>query len=97
MKKRGSGDNSINPEFLRTTVERIVELSDEIDGLKGDIKTFLDEAKERGMKPAVIRRLVKELREDSVKRAEREAELEAYRAALGPLSDTPLGKAGAPR
>lgn len=97
-KQRASvGHNSIDPELLKQTVRQVYDLLDQRDGIDEDIKAYLTSAKEAGMKPRVIRALVKELREDADRRAEREAELESYRAALGPFADTDLGKAGHPR
>lgn len=99
MSKRRAtvGHNSIDPALLKATVGHIMGLLDQRDGIDLDIKAYMTSAKEAGMKPAAIRRLVKELREDKSKRAEREAELEAYRAALGDFAATDLGRAGAPR
>lgn len=97
-KQRASvGHNSIDAVLLEKTVRSISSLLDQRDEIDEDIKAYLTSAKEAGMKPRVIRALIKEMREDADKRAEREAELLAYKMALGPYADLPLGKAGAPK
>ena len=95
--RAGVGHNSIDAALLEKTVRSISSLLDQRDEIDEDINAFLTSAAEAGMKKRVIRALVKELREDKNKRAEREAELLAYKMALGPYADLPLGKAAQPK
>ena len=68
---------------LRLLIERIERLEEEKKGISGDIKDVYAEGKAVGYDPKMMR-LLKKLRamkpED---RAEQEALLEAYKAALG--------------
>lgn len=90
------GHNSINTDTakrLLSIIERIERLEEERKALAEDVKDIYREAKSAGYDVPTIRLLIKRRAEDAAKRAEREALLEAYLAALGPLSDTPLGNA----
>lgn len=93
------GHNSINTDTakrLLSIIERIERLEEEKKALGEDVKDIFKEAKSAGYDVPTIRLLIKRRAEDAAKRAERaerEALLEAYLSALGPLSDTPLGNA----
>lgn len=87
------GHNSIAADRLKSLVERIERLEEEKKALGDDIKDIYREAKSAGYDVPTIRLLIKRRAEDEAKREEREALLEAYMAALGQLSDTPLGRA----
>ena len=78
---------------LLSIVERFERLASEIADLRTDQKEIMSEAKSAGYDPKIIRALIRERAEDEDKRAEREALLETYRAALGSLADLPLGAA----
>lgn len=90
------GHNSINQataQRLLSIIERIERLEEEKKALQADIKDVYTEAKSAGFDAPTIRLIIKRRAEDEAKRQEREALLEAYLAALGPLGDTPLGNA----
>ena len=78
---------------LLSIIERFERLASEIADLRTDQKEIMSEAKSAGYDPKIIRALIKERAEDENKRAEREALLETYRAALGGIADLPLGVA----
>jgi uncharacterized protein (UPF0335 family) len=78
-------------------VERIERLAEEKDGIASDISDLFKEAKGNGYDVPALRALIKLRKEDANKRAERETILETYMAALGMLSDLPLGKAAMER
>ena len=82
---------------LKAIVERIERLAEEKDGIASDIKDIYAEAKGNGYDVPALRAIIKLRKEDANKRAERETILETYMAALGMLSDLPLGKAAMER
>lgn len=85
---------------LKSIIERIVRLEEDKKAIADDIKDVYAEAKGNGFDIAALRVLVKEQMEDAAKRSKREtleSILEAYRAALGPLADSPLGQAALER
>lgn len=90
------GHNSVNTDTaqrLLSIIERIERLEEERKALGEDVKDIYKEAKSAGFDAPTIRLLIKHRAEDAAKRQEREALLQAYLAALGQLSDTPLGNA----
>ena len=91
------GHNSIAGEQLRSIIERVERMEAEKADIARDIKEIYIEAKSNGYDPKIIRAVVKLRAEDAAKRQEREALLETYMAALGMLSDTPLGQAAVRR
>ena len=54
-------------------------------------------AKADGFSTGALRELIKRLEMDADELALREHQIEAYRTALGPLDDTPLGQAAMTR
>jgi uncharacterized protein (UPF0335 family) len=82
---------------LKSIVERIERLAEEKDGIASDIRDVYAEAKGNGYDVPALRAIIKLRKEDANKRAERETILETYMAALGMLSDLPLGKAAMER
>jgi uncharacterized protein (UPF0335 family) len=82
---------------LKAIVERIERLAEDKQEIADDIRDVYAEAKGNGYDVAALRALIKLRKEDANKRAERETILETYMAALGMLSDTPLGKAAMER
>lgn len=82
---------------LQAIVERIEKLEDERSILAEDIKDIYLEAKSSGYDPKVIKKLVALRKKDPSKLAEEEALLDTYKAALGMLADTPLGRAAMER
>ncbi|BAK66868.1 conserved hypothetical protein [Sphingobium sp. SYK-6] len=68
---------------LRLLIERIERLEEEKKGIGDDIRDVYAEAKGTGYNPKIMREVIKLRRMDPDARSEREAELEAYMAALG--------------
>ena len=90
------GHNSVNTDTakrLLSIIQRVERLEEERKALGEDVKDIFKEAKSAGYDVPTIRLLIKRRAEDAAKREEREALLETYLAALGQLSDTPLGNA----
>lgn len=82
---------------LQAIVERIEKLEDDRSILAEDIKDIYLEAKSSGYDPKIIKKLVALRKKDPSKLAEEEALLDTYKAALGMLADTPLGRAAMER
>lgn len=82
---------------LEYIVERHAQLAKEIKGLKFEQKELEDSAPEQcGVSAKTVKQLSKESNWSDVEREkqrQREEELDAARAALGMLADTPLGEA----
>ena len=93
----GAGHNSLAPERLASLVQRIERLEEEKKALSDDIKDIFAEAKSAGFDTKVLRALIRERRTDESERAEHEALLDTYRAALAGLVGTPLGEAALAR
>jgi uncharacterized protein (UPF0335 family) len=82
---------------LLSFIQRIEKLEDEKSALSLDIKEIYSEAKSTGFDPKIIRKVISIRAKDAAKVAEEEALLDTYKAALGMLSDTPLGRAAIER
>ena len=82
---------------LQQIISRIEKLEDEKSAISLDIKEVYGEAKSMGFDPKIIRKVVSNRAKDAAKRAEEEALLDTYMAALGMLADTPLGQAAIQR
>lgn len=78
---------------LASIVSRIERLEAERKALADDVKEIYQEAKSGGFEVKVVRRLIRERRQDEAEREEIEALLEVYRHALGQIADMPLGQA----
>lgn len=77
----------MSDERLRQIVERIERINDQIAGLQDDRKGVYAEAKAVGYSPATIRQLIARRKMAPCDRAEADALLEAYEAALGGLAE----------
>jgi len=92
------GGNST--EQLKSIISRIVNLENQKAEIGSDIKDIYAEAKSNGFDPAALKDLVKEQREKPEKKQKRltkEESLAVYKAALGILSELPLGQAAIAR
>ncbi|MGE8143086.1 DUF2312 domain-containing protein [Novosphingobium sp. NPDC080210] len=92
------GHNSkASDDRLRLLIERIERLEEEKKGIADDIKDVYAEAKAVGYDAKIMRQIVRlrKMRPDD--RAEMEALLDTYKAALGLLVGTPLGDAALAR
>lgn len=91
-----AGHNSAD-DRLRLLVERIERLEEEKKGIGDDIRDVYAEAKAVGYEPKIMRQIVKLRKMKPDDRAEQDMLLETYKAALGMLADTPLGRAALSR
>jgi len=83
-----SGDEVLNgtaQEQLRTVFERIERLEEDKAAVAADLKEVYAEAKGNGFDTKVIRKLVRERKQDRAKRQEEEEIADLYRSALGDL------------
>lgn len=78
-----TGHNS--KEQLKSVVERIERLAEEIKELQSDQRDIYSEAKGNGFDTKALRQIIRIRAEDPNKRAEREAILETYMQTLGML------------
>lgn len=78
---------------LRSIVERVEKLEQEKQAIADDIKGVKQEAKSNGFDVKTINAIIRLRKMDAAERAEAEALLEIYMAALGMLGGTPLGDA----
>jgi uncharacterized protein (UPF0335 family) len=78
-----TGHNS--KEQLKSVVERIERLGEEIKDLQSDQRDIYAEAKGNGFDVKALRQIIRIRAEDPNKRAEREAILETYMQTLGML------------
>jgi len=81
-------DNSPSPgaiakDQLRLFIERIERLEEEKRGIADDIRDAYSEAKGQGYDPKIMRQIVRLRKMQPHDRAEMDAILETYRAALG--------------
>lgn len=78
---------------LKAFVERIEKLEEEKKTYSDDIRDVYAEAKSGGFDTKAIRKVVKLRRMDAHERAEEEAILDTYLAALGMLAEELMSKA----
>ncbi|RXF73281.1 DUF2312 domain-containing protein [Hansschlegelia zhihuaiae] len=84
--------NTVNPDEvakdqLTAFVERIERLEEEKKGIADDIKEVYAEAKGNGFDVKVLRKVISVRKQDASERAEQEAILDLYLAALGMKTD----------
>lgn len=82
MTEPGVGHN-VAKDLIRSVVERIEKLEEEKKAISDDIKDVYTEAKGNGLDVKALRAVVRLRRQDADERAEQEAVLEVYLAALG--------------
>lgn len=78
---------------LRSIIERVERVEESIKELQDDRKDIYSEARSNGYDVKALRTIVRMRKQDANERAEQEAILETYMAALGMLVGTPLGDA----
>lgn len=76
---------SVSGAQLRSVIERIEKLEEEIRDLNADKSDVFKEAKANGFDVAALRKIIAIRRQDPDKRAELDAVVETYMAALGML------------
>lgn len=91
------GHNSLPSDQLKSIIERVERLEEEKAGIASDIRDVYTEAKGNGLDVKALRAIVRMRKQDAGERAEQEAVLESYMAALGMLADLPLGQAALER
>ena len=82
--------NTVNPDEvakdqLTAFVERIERLEEEKKGIADDIKEVYAEAKGNGFDVKVLRKVISVRKQDASERAEQEAILDLYLAAMGEI------------
>lgn len=70
-------------EQLKSYIERVERLEEEIKGLQSDRGDIYKEAGGNGFDVPALKAIVRARREDPEKRREREAQIELYRGVLG--------------
>lgn len=92
-RRTGIGHNtSESTERLRSIIQRVQNVEERIAELQIDKREIYSEAKGAGFDTKTIRRIIAELKIDPAAREESEALFDIYRAALGILDGTPLGR-----
>jgi uncharacterized protein (UPF0335 family) len=92
------GHNSAaTDDRLRLLIERVERLEEEKKGIADDIRDVFAEAKAVGYDAKIMRQIVRLRKMKPDDRAEMEAILDTYKAALGMLVGTPLGDAALER
>lgn len=74
---------AITGQQLKSIIDRIERVNDEIDGLKADVKEIYAEAKGNGFDTKVIRAIIKLRKLSAADRQEMDALMETYMAAIG--------------
>lgn len=82
---------------LKAIIERIEQMEEEKKTISDDIRDIYAEAKGNGFDVKALRTIVRLRKQDAQQRAEQEAIVETYMAALGMLAGTPLGNAAIER
>lgn len=77
------GDNSVSADQLRLLIERVENISRDIDDLKDDVKDVYLEAKAQGYDVKIMRKLVTLRKMDKATRIEAQMLLETYASAIG--------------
>ena len=74
---------NVAADELRLLIERIERLEEEKKGIADDIRDVYSEAKARGYDVKIMRQIVRLRKMEAHDRAEMEAILDTYKAALG--------------
>jgi len=75
--------DNVAADQLRLFIERIERLEEEKKGIADDIRDVYSEAKSNGYDSKIMRQIVRLRRMEAHDRAEMEALLDTYKAALG--------------
>lgn len=89
MTKPTVSSDSVAQDQIKAFVERIERMEEEKKAIADDIKEIYAEAKGNGFDTKVLRQIVRIRKQDASERAEQEALLELYMAALGMASAPP--------
>lgn len=74
---------NVSAQQLKIIIDRIERVSEEIDGLKSDVKEIYAEAKGNGFDTKIIRAIVRLRKLSAAERQEMDALMETYMAAIG--------------
>ncbi len=77
--------NSTAQTQLKTIIDRVERVEEELDGLKEDRKEIYEEAKGNGFDVKIIRKIVRLRKQDRAKRQEEAAVLDLYLSAIGEI------------
>ena len=80
-------------KHLKSIIERIEKLNEEKAALASDIKDIFAEAKSAGYDVKALRAVLADRKTDAKDVEELQNLVDNYKAALGMLADTPLGRA----
>jgi len=83
MAKPTVSSDSVAQDQIRAFIERIERMEEEKKAIADDIKEIYAEAKGNGFDTKVLRQIIRIRKQDASERAEQEALLEPYMAALG--------------
>jgi uncharacterized protein (UPF0335 family) len=83
MDDQAFNTESVAADHLRSFVERIERIEEEIAGLNGDKRDIYSEAKGNGFDSKILKKVVALRRKDYAERQEEDAILEMYLQALG--------------
>lgn len=75
--------SNVAADQLRSYIERIERVEEELDGLKGDRKEIYTEAKATGFDTKTLRQIIRLRKKDKDTRDHEDAMLELYRSAIG--------------
>lgn len=78
-----TGHNSVNANQLRTIIERVEKLDEELRAINEDKSEIFKEAKGNGFDTKIIKQIISIRRADPEKIREQTAVLEIYLSALG--------------
>jgi uncharacterized protein (UPF0335 family) len=76
-------EGNVAAEQLRLFIERIERLEEEKKGMADDIRDVYSEAKSQGYDAKIMREVIRLRKMEAHDRAERDAILDTYKAALG--------------
>ena len=79
----GYGDNHVASDQLRLFLERIENVTRDIDDLKDDVKDIYLEVKSQGYDVKIVRKLIALRKMDKQTRIEQQMLLDTYAAAIG--------------
>lgn len=82
-KSAPSDTGGVGGARLKSFIERIEKLEEEKTAIAADIKDVYAEAKGTGFDAKIMRKIIRLRKMDDDKRAEEDALLETYRAAIG--------------
>lgn len=75
--------NNVAADRLKSFIERIERLNEELDGIKADVKEVYSEAKGEGYDAKIIKMIVAIRKRDKKEIQEEQAVLDVYLSALG--------------